>query len=170
MLCCIAVRGHLDQYDLLSDEANQSHVLLTLDSDEAMLSHAGVAHNLNVAIIVETVADSEHEVWTGFDSCDPEPLCRAQITINAVFNPIEETLGEVAAALRTNTPVRDGDSLVLCRHIYDEGHLLCLCWAQIDLVLDHEFSLWASNQFDQLIVAVDEVELVLVTPPVSNTL
>ena len=60
----VAVRGHLNQYDLLSYEANQSHILLTLDSDEALLSHARVAHDLNVTVIVETFADSEHEVRT----------------------------------------------------------------------------------------------------------
>ena len=90
--------------------------------------------------------------------------------MNSIFNPIEEALGEVAAALRTDTPVRNGDSLVLCLHVDDEGHLKFLCWTQIDRVLYHKFSLWASNQFDQFEIAVNEVELVLVTPPVSNTL
>ena len=68
MLSCVAVRGHLDQYDLLRYEANQSHILFTLDSDEAMLSHTRIAQDLNVTVIVELIADSEQEVWTRFDS------------------------------------------------------------------------------------------------------
>ena len=169
-MLCVAVRAHLNQNDLFSYEANHSHVLLTLDSDEALLSHAGIAHDLNVTVIVETFADSEHEVWTGFDSSYPEPLCRAQVTVNAIFNPIEEALGEVTAALRADAPVRNGNSLVLCRHVDNKGHLKCLCRTQFNLVLNHEFSLWASNQFDQFKVAVDKVELVLVTPLVLNIL